>query len=61
MVARPALVLAQCSHFEARLVAALSLQHGVGHGRRSRAAQLAEGLREGPQPVLQAGQSIVGA
>lgn len=61
MVARLALVLAQRPHFEAGLVAALGLQHGVGYRGRSRAAQLAERLGEGPQTVLHAGEGVVGS
>lgn len=59
MVAWLALVLAERAHFEACLVAALGLEHSVGDGRRGRAAKLAEGLREGPQAVFQAGESVV--
>lgn len=61
VVARLALVLAERPHLEAGLVAALGLQHGVGHRGRSRAAQLAESLGEGPQTVLHAGEGVVGS
>lgn len=60
VVARFALVLAERSHFEACLVAAFGLQHGVGYGRRGRAAELAESLGEGPQTVFKAGEGVVG-
>lgn len=46
MVARLALVLAEGAHFEARVVAALGLQHGVGHVGWGRTAQLTQCLRE---------------
>lgn len=59
VVARPALVFAQRSHLEARLVAALRLQHGIGHRGRGRTAELAEGFWEGPETVFHAGQGIV--
>lgn len=52
MVAWLALVLAERTHFEACLVAALGLQHGIGYRGRSWAAKLTKGLREGPQSVL---------
>lgn len=61
VVARLALVLAEGPHLEAGLVAALGLQHGIGYRGRSRAAQLAERLREGPQTVLHAGKGVVGS
>lgn len=60
MVARLALVLAECPHFEACLIAALGLQHGIGYGRRGRAAELAESLGEGPQTIFKAGEGVVG-
>lgn len=60
VVAWFALVLAERSHFEACLIAALSLQHGVGYGRRGRAAKLTESLGEGPQAVFKAGEGVVG-
>lgn len=60
VVARFALVLAERSHFEACLVAAFGLQHGVGHGRRGRAAELAQSLGEGPKTVFKAGEGVVG-
>lgn len=59
MVARLALVLAEGAHFEARVVAALGLQHGVGHMGRSRTAQLTQRLGERPQTILQTRQSVV--
>lgn len=40
MVAWLALVLAERSHFEACLVAALGLQHSIGYRRRGWAAKL---------------------
>lgn len=61
VVARLALVLAEGPHLEAGLVAALGLQHGVGYGGRSRAAQLAESLGEGPQTILHASEGVVGS
>ena len=52
MVAWPAFVFAERSHFEPCLVAALGLQHSVGYRRRSWAAKLAERLGEGPKTVF---------
>lgn len=48
MVAWLALVLAERSHFETRLVAALGLQHSIGYRRRGWAAKLTKSLWEGP-------------
>lgn len=59
MVAWLALVLAERAHFEARLVAALGLQHSVGYRRRGRAAEFTKSLWEGPETVFQAGKSVV--
>lgn len=55
MVAWPAQVLAERAHCEACVVTALGLQHSVGYRRRSWAAELTEGLREGPQTIFKAG------
>lgn len=60
VIARPALVLAQRSHLQAGLIAALRLQHGVGHRGRGRTAKLTQGFWEGPQTVFHAGQGVVG-
>lgn len=59
VVARLALVFTECSHLEARLVAALGLQHGVWHRGRGRTAKLAEGFWKGPETIFHAGQGIV--
>lgn len=48
MVTWLALVLAERSHFETRLVAALGLQHSIGYRRRGWAAKLTKSLWEGP-------------
>lgn len=59
VVARLALVLAECAHFEACLIAAFGLEHSIGHRRGRWAAQLAQSLRKRPQTILQAGESVV--
>lgn len=61
VVAWPALVLAERANFEPGLIASLGLQHGVGHWGRGRAAELTQGLREGPQAILQTGKSVARA
>lgn len=59
MITRPALVFAQRSHLQTRLVATLRLQYCVRHGGRGRTAELAEGFWEGPETVFHAGQGTV--
>lgn len=60
MVAWLALVFAEGSNFEARLIATLGLQHSIRDRRRGRAAKFTQGLRERPQAVFKAGQTVVG-
>lgn len=59
VVTRPALVLAERSHLEVRLIAALSLQHSIRHRGRGQTAELAEGFWERPETVFHAGQGII--
>lgn len=56
VVPGPALVLAEGAHLVLVLSAPGGLEVCVGHRGRSEAHELAQGLREGPQPVLHAGQ-----
>lgn len=59
MVSRPALVLAEGAHLVLVLAAPGRLEVGVGHRGWSQAHELAQGLREGPQAILHAGQEAV--
>lgn len=59
MVSRFALVLAERAHLVLVLSAPGGLEVCIGHWGRSQAHELAQGLREGPQPVLHAGQDAV--
>lgn len=59
MVSRFALVLAEGAHLVLVLSAPGRLQVCVGHRGRSEAHELTQGLREGPQAVLHAGQEAV--
>ena len=59
MVSRSALVLAEGAHLVLVLTAPGRLEVCVGHRGRSQAHELTQGLREGPQPILHAGQEAV--
>lgn len=59
MVSRFALVLAEGAHLVLVFSAPGSLQVRVGHRGRGETHELAQGLREGPQPVLHTGQEAV--
>lgn len=59
MVSRFALVLAEGAHFVLVLSAPGCLEVCVGHRGWSQAHELTQGLWEGPQPVLHAGQEAV--
>lgn len=59
MVSRSALVLAEGAHLVLVLAAPGRLEVCVGHRGWSQAHELAQGLREGPQPILHAGQEAV--
>lgn len=59
MVSRSALVLAERAHLVLVLPAAGRLEVCVGHWGWGQAQELAQGLWEGPQPVLHAGQETV--
>lgn len=61
MVSWFAFVFAEGAHFETCLIAAFGLQHGVGHGRRHRTAELTQSFWERPQTVLHTGQSVISA
>lgn len=59
VVTRPALVFAERSHLEVRLIAAFSLQHSIRYRGRGQTAELAEGFWERPETVFHAGQGII--
>lgn len=59
MISRFALVFAESAHLVPVLSAPGRLQVCVGHWGRSQAHELTKGFREGPQPVLHAGQKAV--
>lgn len=59
MVSRFALVLAERAHLVLVLSAPGGLEVRVGHWGWSQAHEFAQRLREGPQPVLHAGQDAV--
>lgn len=59
MVSRFALVLAERAHLVLILSAPGRLEVCVGHRGWSQAHELAQGLWEGPQPILHTGQEAV--